>query len=133
MHGRASAWRLCGEGLWSWRLDEAARGASKEGISRGSTRGVVAGFLALASWWFSDDDSDRPTQQDDAMPRRQCGLPVVRRRGGRRRDATGSSQRLGYSTLACGVVGISLVGSTARSRGRGRVWEGTGRRSGSGA
>jgi hypothetical protein len=28
------------------------------------------------------------------MPQRQCCLPAVRRRGGRRRDATGSSQSL---------------------------------------
>jgi hypothetical protein len=32
-----------------------------------------------------------------------------------------------------GVAGISPAGSAARSRGRGRVWEGTERRSGSGA
>jgi hypothetical protein len=53
-HGRASTWCLRGAGLWSWRLDGAARGASKEGGSRG----VVTGCLALASRWFSGDDSD---------------------------------------------------------------------------
>jgi hypothetical protein len=34
------------------------------------------------------------------MPQRQCSLLAVHRRGGRRRDATGSSQRLEWSTLA---------------------------------
>jgi hypothetical protein len=78
-HGLASAWCLCGAKLGSWRLDGAARGASKEGGSRGAARGVVAGCLAPASPQFSGDDSDRPTQQDNAMPRRQCGLPAVYR------------------------------------------------------
>jgi hypothetical protein len=78
-HGRASAWCLRGAGLGSWRLDWAAHGASKEGGSRGAARGFVAGCLAPASQWFSGDDSDRPTQQNDATPRRQCSLPVVRR------------------------------------------------------
>jgi hypothetical protein len=63
----------------------------------------------------------------------QCGLPAVCRRGGRRRDATGSSQRLAWSTLALGVAGISQAGSAASSRGRGWVWEGTRCHSGSGA
>jgi hypothetical protein len=45
-------------GLGSWRLDGAAHGASKEGGSRGAARGVVAGYLAPASLWFSGDDSD---------------------------------------------------------------------------
>jgi hypothetical protein len=35
--------------------------------------------------------------------------------------------------LGAGVAEISPAGNTARSRGRGRVWEGTGRRSVSGA
>jgi hypothetical protein len=94
-HGRHSAWCLCGAGLGSWRLDGAARGASKEGGSRGAARGVVAGCLEPASRRFSSNDSDQPTQQDDAMPRRQCSLLAVRRRGSRRRDVTDSSQRLG--------------------------------------
>jgi hypothetical protein len=34
------------------------------------------------------------------VPRWQCGFLAARRRGGRRGDATGSSQRLGRSTLA---------------------------------
>jgi hypothetical protein len=49
MHGCASAWCLCGAGLVSWRLDGAARGASKEGGSRGATRGIVTGCLASVS------------------------------------------------------------------------------------
>jgi hypothetical protein len=48
-------------------------------------------------------------------------------------NVTGSSQRLGWSTLVWGVAKISPAGSTVRSRGRGWVWEGTGRRRGSGA
>jgi hypothetical protein len=67
------------------------------------------------------------------IPRWQRGLPAVRRRGDRQRDAMGSSQRLEWSTLARGVARISQAGSAARSGGRGRVWEGTGHRSGSGA
>jgi hypothetical protein len=67
------------------------------------------------------------------MPQRQCGLPAVRRRGGRQRDAMGSSQRLGWSTLAQGMARMSPTGSAARSRGRGRVCEGNERGSGSGA
>jgi hypothetical protein len=38
--------------------------------------------------------SGRPVQQGDVMPQRQCGLPAVRRRGGRRRDATTSHRGL---------------------------------------
>jgi hypothetical protein len=49
MHGCASAWCLCGAGLGSWRLDGAARGASKEGGSRGAARGIVTGCLASTS------------------------------------------------------------------------------------
>jgi hypothetical protein len=72
VHGHASAWCLRGAGLGSWRLDGAAHVSSKEGGSRGTARGIVIGCLAPASCWFSGDDSDRSTQQDDATPRRQA-------------------------------------------------------------
>jgi hypothetical protein len=45
-HGRANAWCLPSVGLWSWWLDGAARGAGKEGGSRGAMRGIVVGCLA---------------------------------------------------------------------------------------
>jgi hypothetical protein len=79
VHGHASTWCLHGAGLGSWRLDGATRGASKGGGSRGAAQGIVAGCLAPASRRCSSDDSDRPMQQDDMMPRPQCGLPVVHR------------------------------------------------------
>jgi hypothetical protein len=115
--------------LGSWMLDGAARSASKGGGSRG----VVIGCLALTSRWCSGNDSDWPAQQGDVTPRWQYGSLAARRQGGRRGDVTGSSQRLGRSTLARGVAGISLAGSAARSRGRGWVWNGNKRGIGSGA
>jgi hypothetical protein len=48
-------------------------------------------------------------------------------------EATGSSQRLGLSTLARGVSGVSPASSVARSKGRGRVWNGNEHGIGSGA
>jgi hypothetical protein len=130
-HGRASARCLRGAGLDNWKLDGAARGASKEGGSRGVARGVVAGCLAPTSRQCNDNDSDRPTQQGDATPRWQYSSPAACRRGSRRGDVTGSSRRLGRSTLAWGVVGISPTSSAARSRGRRQVWNGNERGIGS--
>jgi hypothetical protein len=91
VYGCANARCLCGAWLGSWRLDGAANGASKGGGSKGTTRGVVIGCLAPASRWCSGDDSDRLAQQGDTTPRWQCGLPVARKHGGRRRDARGSA------------------------------------------
>jgi hypothetical protein len=72
----------------------AARGVSKEGGSRGTARGLVAGCSAPASWRRSGLDSGLLVQQGDATPRRQCGLPTVHKRGGRRRDVTAAHRGL---------------------------------------
>jgi hypothetical protein len=51
----------------------------------------------------------------DGTPRRTATDAMAQ--GGKRRDATGSSQRLGWSTLARGVARISSVGNAVSSRG----------------
>jgi hypothetical protein len=79
----------------TWRAWASQRMVPMRCGARELGRGVVAGCLEPASRRFSSNDSDQPTQQDDAMPRRQCSLLAVRRRGSRRRDVTDSSQRLG--------------------------------------